>query len=90
MIEKDVNLTETLQPLKNCPEEIFRKLFKLTNLLQSVALNKKSSNIFQDKSLLNVEYCALYKRGSLLGIEEPDFWGDSQFFDFFPLVPPMK
>ena len=61
MIEKDVNLTETLQPLKNCPEEIFRKLFKLTNLLQSVALNKKSSNIFQDKSLLNVEYCALYK-----------------------------
>jgi hypothetical protein len=25
-----------------------------------------------------------YKRGSLLGNEEIDFWGDSQVFDFFP------
>ena len=34
------------------------------------------------------ERMEIIKRGSLLGNEEPDFWGDSQVFDFFSFGPP--
>ena len=35
------------------------------------------------------ERMEIIKRGSLLGNEEPDFWGDSQVFDFFSFSSPL-
>ena len=49
------------------------------NVLKSLQKVSKSQKHF----FLKLEY----KRGSLLGNEEPDFWGASQVFDFFLLVP---
>ena len=52
------------------------------NVLKSLQKVSKSQKHF----FLKLEY----KRGSLLGNEEPDFWGVSQGFWFFSFGPTMK